>query len=203
MDEYQEANAPDQSIRKKLNSMFNRYNYVGITNPLKEDFSWPVALEQNEIVNVLPGDPMNEELMAKKSGGTFLPGDSTTRAQQKIVKVNIAASQKRMISGEAAFVVVPRLFSALVREKYGASKSGLAKLRNPSIQDELIKQIVTGPLINNVADAMQTYADERMKQIEGFSDVQVNPPKGFSDPVVLAKAQATRNANKAAQANAA
>lgn len=203
MDEYQEASAPDQSIRKKLNGMFNRYNWIGVTNVLDKDFSWPVALEQNEIVNVLPGDPMNEEKMAQSAGGTFLPGDSTTRQQQKIVRVNIKAGEKRMISGEAAFVVVPRIFTALIRQRYGTDKAGLAKLRNPSIQAELLKEIVTGPLINNVGEAMQTYADDKMRAIEGFSDVQVNPPRGFSDPAVLAKAQATRNANKAAQAKTA
>ncbi len=170
-------------------------------NPLKQEFSWPVALEQNEIVGVNPADPMNEERMAQNTEGTFLPGDSTTRQQTKRVIVKLAPGERRMIIGEAAYVTVPRIFNALVREKYGTTKAGLARLRNPATQKELLKEIVVGPVINNVADAMQTYVNDKMKDIEGFSDVQVAPPKprGFSNPEVLAKAQATRNANKAAK----
>ncbi len=201
MEEELLSQAPDQSLRVKLNGMFSRYDYVGVKNPLKTPFTWAVALEQNEIVGMAPSDGMNEAQMAKNNGGSFLPGDSVTRGRSKITRVVLEPGQKRMVIGEAAYVVVPRLFSALVREKYGTSKAGLAKLRNPSIQAELIGQIVEGPIVNNVGDAMQTYVNEKMEKIEGFTDVQVNPPKatGFSDPAVLAKAKATREANKAAQ----
>lgn len=199
MDEYNESSAPDQSIRSKLNKMFNRYNWVGVKNVLDVDFSWPVALEQNEIVDFAPGDPMNEERMSQAGRGTFLPGDGTTRANSKIVKVNLKSGERRMIMGEAAYVVVPRLFNALVRKRYGTDKTSLAKLRNPSIQSALLKEIVVGPVINNVGEAMQTFVDDKMKSIEGFSDVQANPSKGFSNPEVLAKARATRDANKSAK----
>lgn len=169
------SQAPDQSLRVKLNGMFSRYDYVGIKNPLKKPFSWAVSLEQNEIVSVGMSDGMNEAQMARQNGGAFLPGDSVTRGTTKITRVVLEPSEKRMIIGEAAYVVVPRLFSALVREKYGTSKSGLAKLRNPSIQSELIKEIVDGPVINNINEAMQTYVNEKMNKIEGFTDVQVAP----------------------------
>lgn len=214
MEEYQTA-APDKNIREQLNGMFTRYDYVGVVNPLKTEFAWQVALEQNEIVNVNQADPMDEGRMAQQAGGTFLPGDSTVRQRGKLVVVRLAPGEKRMIPGEAAYVVVPRIFNALVRSRFGATKAGLARLRNPSTQTELLKEIVVGPLVNNIGDAIQTYADTQMRNIEGFTDVQVNPPttpepltvipakpKGFSDPAVLAKAQATRNANKAAQARA-
>lgn len=195
MDEYNESVAPDQSLRKTLNKRFNRYNWVGVRNPLKVDFKWRVALEENEILDFRAGDPMNEEKMAQSSGGTFLPGDSTVRQQSKIVEVNLKPAEQRMIVGEAAYVVIPRIYNALVRERFGATKTGLAKLRNPSVQVELLKEILVGPIINNVGQAMQTFVNEKMGEIEGFSDVQTK--KGFSNPEVLAKAQATRNANKA------
>lgn len=176
MEEYTAASAPDQSVRKKLNGMFTRYDWVGIRNVLKVDFSWPVALEQNEIVNMGQADGLNEERMAQSGQGTFLPGDGATRQQGKIVKVVLAAGEKRMIMGEAAYVVVPRLFTALVRQKYGTDKTALAKLRNPSIQAELLKEIVVGPVINNIGEAMETYVNDKMTNMQaGFSDVQVAP----------------------------
>lgn len=196
MDEYTDSVAPDQSIRSKLNKMFNRYNWVGVRNVLDADFSWPVALEENEIVDFSPGDPMNEERMALSKSGSFSPGDGPTRHNSKRVMVNIKKGEKRMIMGEAAYVVVPRIYSALVRTRFGSSKAGLARLRNPQTQAELLKEIVVGPVINNVGEAMQTYVNDKMRDIEGFSDVQVAPLKGFSNPEVLAKAQATKDANK-------
>lgn len=199
MEEEVISQAPDQSLRKKLNGMFSRYDYVGVTNPLKKQFVWAVALEQNEILGMSPADGMNEAQMARNAGGTFLPGDSLERTKTKITRVVLESNEKRMIIGEAAYVVVPRLFSALVREKYGNNKAALAKLRSPSIQAELIPQIVSGPIVNNVGEAMQTYVNEKMSKIEGFTDVQTKPT-GFSDPAVLAKAKATREANKAAKA---
>lgn len=206
MDEYQ-APEKDRSIREQLNKLFSRYHWIGVKNPLDESFSWPVALEENEILSMSSADPMDEGRMAQTGGSTFLPGDSTMKQQSKRIVVTINPGQTRMIIGEAAYVVVPRIFNALVRSKYGASKSGLARLRNPSTQKELLKQIVVGPVINNVGDAIQTFVNKEMEKIEGFSDVQVNNDepklKGFSDPAVLAKAQATRNARKAAETQSA
>lgn len=196
MDDYTVSNQPDKSVRSKLNTMFSRYNWVGIKNVLGEDFSYPVALEQNEILDMRDGDPMNEEQMSQKVGGTFLPGTSTLRNNSKLVKVNIRSGERRMIMGEAAYVVVPKIFSALVRKRYGATKQGLAKLRNPHVQEELLKEIVVGPIINNVGEAMQTYVNDKIKDLDGFTDVQATAPKGFANPEILAKAKATRDANK-------
>lgn len=197
-EEFGQSQAPDQSLRKMLNKMFSRYDYVGVQNPLKKSFTWFVALEQNEIVGMSPADPMNEERMAQQQGGSFLPGDAATRTQQRVTKITLEPGEKRMLAGEAAYVIAPRLFSALVREKYGTEKVGLARLRNPSTQKELLPLIVPGPVVNNVGQAVQTYVNEQMGKIEGFTDVQTKP-KGFSDPSVLEKARATREANKAAR----
>lgn len=194
-----ESQAPDQSLRKTLNGKFSRYDYVGIKNPLKRQFIWAVALEQNEVLGMSPADGMNEAQMARQSGGTFLPGDSVERGKTKITRVVLEPGEKKMVIGEAAYVVIPRMFSALVREKYGNDKSALAKLRSPSIQRELIPLIMDGPVVNNVGEAMNTFVNEKMSKIEGFTDVQVKPQTGFNNPEVLAKAKATREANKAAK----
>lgn len=193
-----ESQAPDQSLRKTLNKMFSRYDYVGVTNPLKEKFVWAVALEQNEIIGMSPADPMDEGKMAQSQGGSFLPGDGPTRNQQRITKFTLEPGEKKMLPGEAAYVIAPRLFSALVRQKYGTTKAGLARLRNPTTHRELLPGIITGPVVNNVGQAVQTYVNEQMGKIEGFTDVQTKP-KGFNDPAVLEKARATREANKAAR----
>lgn len=200
-DDYENAvgdQTPDQSLRKKLNGMFSRYNYVGVTNPLKKQFMWAVALEQNEVMGMAQADGMNEERMASSKSGTFLPGDSPTRNQQKITRITIESGQKKMITGEAAYVIVPRIYSAYIREKFGTTKTALAKLRNPTVQAQILKEIVTGPIIDNIGQAVETYVNNEMKRIEGFSDVQTKPT-GFNDPAVLAKAKATREANKARQ----
>lgn len=197
-EEFNQPQTPDQSLRKTLNKMFSRYDYVGVSNPLKGQFTWVVALEQNEIIGMSQADPMDEGKMAQSQGGTFLPGDGATRVQQRVTKVVLKPGEKRMIPGEAAYVVVPRLFNALVRQKYGTDKPALARLRNPSTQKELLPSIVTGPVVNNVGQAVQTYVNEQMGKIEGFTDVQAKP-KGFNDPAILEKAKATREANKAAR----
>lgn len=194
----QASQAPDQSVRKKLNGMFGRYNYVGIKNPLEKQFIWAVALEENEVLGMSQADMMNENSMAKGVGGTFLPGDSVTRQNQKVTRVVLEPGERKMIPGEAAYVVVPRLFSALIRKKYGTDKAGLAKLRNPTIQAELIKEIVVGPIINNVGEAMQTYVNEEIKKIEGFTDVQTQQNEEVTDGDQAAKAVRTRRANQAA-----
>ena len=198
-DEFEQSQAPDQSFRKMLNKMFKRYDYVGVTNPLKTTFVWAVALEENEIIGMNPADPTDEGKMAQSNNGTFLPYDGATRSQSRITKYTLEPGEKRMVPGEAAYVLAHRLFSALVREKYGTNKAGLARLRNPSVQKELLPLIVSGPIVDNIGQAVQTYVNEKMAKIEGFTDVQTKP-KGFNDPEVLAKARATREANKAARA---
>lgn len=178
MDEFaqslQDQQAPDSSLRKKLNGMFGQYNYVGVVNPLVKPFVWAVALQQNEVLGINQADQMNEQAMAQSQGGTFLPGESTTRAQ-RITRVTLEPGERKMMTGEEAYVVVPRLFSALVRQTYGTDKNGLAKLKNPTIQSQLLKEIVVGPVINNVGEAMQTFANKEMEKIQGFTDVQTKP----------------------------
>ncbi len=196
MDDYDSS--PDQSIRMKLNKTFTRYNYVGVKNILKTPLEQTVALEQNEMLGMSQGDPMNEERMAQTASGTFLPGDGATRNLSKITKYIIAPGQKKMVIGEAAYVLVERIYNAYIREKYGIDKAALAKLRSPSVQAEIIPLIVEGPIINNVGQAMETFVNTQMDKLEGFTDVQTEPSKlkGFANPEVLAKAKATREANR-------
>jgi hypothetical protein len=178
MDEFQ-PDLTDQSIRERLNKTFSRYDYVGITNPLDEEFTWTVGLERNEITNMSQADPMNEERMAQTSRGSFLPGEGIMHNQTKVTRYTLKPGEKRMMIGEAAYVIVPRLYNALCRKTYGTSKSGLAHLRNPNTQSKHIKEIVTGPVIDNVSDAMQTFVNDKMSEIEngGFTDVQTAPTK--------------------------
>lgn len=184
----------DRSLRQKLDKMFTRYDYVAVKNITDKDFEWKVALEQNEVLGMSPADPMNEERMAQRAGGQFLPGDGPVRMQQKVTRVVLKKGEQRMIIGEAAYVVVQKIFNAFIREKYGNDKSALAKLRNPSIQDQIVPTILPGPIVNNIGQAVETFVNEKMDKIESFTDVQTK--KGFSDPAVLAKAQATREANR-------
>jgi len=193
-----ESSRPDQSIREKLNTMFSRYDYVGVRNILKDEFTWQVALEQNEIVGTSPSDPMDESKMAQNPQGTFLPGDSVTRNQQRVTKYTLKPGEKKMIIGEAAYVIIPRLFNAYCRETFGTSKAGLARLRNPSTQDEILPKLLAGPVINNIGDAMQTFVNDKMNQLETFTDIQPEAPKGFANPEIAAKAKATRDANRQA-----
>lgn len=179
MDDQFAPQVPDQSVREQLNKMFSRVDYVGVKNTLKRKFTWAVALEQNELVGMSPADPMNEESMAQKGGSTFLPGDGAVRAQQKITRYELEPGERKMILGEAAYVIAEKIFKQMVREKYGTDKQSLARLRNPSVQKELLKEIIAGPIINNVGDAMQTFVNDKLATIQdaGFSDVQTNPPK--------------------------
>jgi len=195
-----EASAPDKSIRQTLDKMFSRYDYVAVKNILTKDFEWLVALEQNEILGMSPADSMNEESMAQRVGGQFLPGDSVTKATSRVTKVVIKSGEKKMIIGEGAYVVVGKIFNAYIREKYGNDKAALAKLRNPHIHSQVIPLILPGPIINNVGQAMQTFVNGQMEKLDNFTDVQTTEAKGFSNPAVLAKAKATREANKARKA---
>jgi hypothetical protein len=194
-EEIEKAQTPDRSLRQKLNKMFSRKDYVGITNPLKKEFSWIVALEENEIVDMSQADAMQEDSMAARRSGTFAPLDGATRSQSKVTRFTLQPGEKKMIVGEAAYVIVPRIYNALVRQKFGTNKAGLAHIKNPSTQEELIPKIVIGPLVNNVGQAIQTFVNEKMTKIDGFTDVQARP-RGFADPAVAAKARATREANR-------
>lgn len=171
---------PDQSVRKLLNKMFTRVDYVGVKNITKKPFVWVVALEQNEFVNLQQNDPMQEDKMAAQGGGTFLPNEAVTRNQQRVTKYELKPGEKKMIIGEAAYVIAQQIFNKAVREKYTSSKAGLARLRNPVTQKELLGKIIEGPIINNVGDAMNTYVNDKMNDIENakFSDVQTAPPAG-------------------------
>lgn len=169
--------APDQGIREQLNKMFSRRDFVGVKNTLKKKFVWAVALEENEFVGMSPADPMNEESMAQRGGSTFLPGDGAVRQQQKITRYELEPGERKMILGEAAYVIAEKIFKQMVREKYGTDKQSLARLRNPSTQKELLKDIIAGPIVNNVEGAMQTYVNDKLAKIEdaGFTDVQTTP----------------------------
>lgn len=181
----------EKSLRERLNKMFSRYNYVGIKNILSTPFEWTIALEQNEIINMGEADNTNEEEWTRKKAGTFLPNDGTVRGKTKIVTYKLEPGEKKMVIGEAAYVLIDKIFTMYIKEKYvpkpkpgelpdpmalGRAKSGLAKLRSPTEQDKIIPQILVGPIINNVDAALQTYVNAQMDKLEdGFSDVQVNP----------------------------
>lgn len=185
MDDQQE-----QSLRERLNGMFSRWNYVGICNPLKTPFEWKVALEQNELLGMSPGG-MNEDDMIKNVSGTFLPRDAVTKGKTRVVPYAMQPGEKKMVIGEAAYILIDKLFRAYIKEKYvptpepGAlptpmdaqlRKAGFAKLRNPVEQDKVLKLIVVGPIINNVEGAVNTFVSEKME--EAFTDVQTTEPAG-------------------------
>ncbi len=167
----------DKSLRARLNETFNRYNYVGIKNPLKEEFKWPVALEQNEILNAMPGESPTNEDMARKGGGSFLPSDGITREKTRLIEYVIAPGERKMVPGESAYVLVPRLVSKYIRAKYGSGKAGLSKMQVPFYQDEALKEILVGPIVNNVAQVINEFASQLDSKIEdGFSSVEAKEP---------------------------
>jgi hypothetical protein len=183
----------EKSLRERLNGMFSRYNYVGIKNILSTPFEWTIALEQNEIINMGDADATNEDEWVKKKSGTFLPGDGVVKGKTKIVTYKLEPGEKKMVIGEAAYVLIDKIFTLYIKEKYvpqpqpgelpkpqdlALRKVGHAKLRNPAEQDKIIPLILTGPIIKNVDGALQTFVNSKMNEIEGgFSDVQVNPPE--------------------------
>lgn len=183
----------EQSLRSRLNKLFSRYNYVGIRNILSTPFNWTIALEQNEIISMSEGDTVNEEQWARNKSGKFLPGeDAVIRGKTKLVTYKLEPGEKKMVIGEAAYVLIDKIYTMYIKEKYvpkpqagtlpdpralALTKAGLAKLRNPQEQDKLIPQILVGPVINNVDQALQTYVNTQMDKLEGFSDVQVNKPE--------------------------
>jgi hypothetical protein len=182
-------NEQEQSLRERLNKMFTRWNYVGVRNILSVPFEWKVALEQNELIGMSPGG-MNEDEMLKQKGGAFLPSDAVVRGKTKVVPYTLQPGEKKMIIGEAAYVIIDKIFRMYVKEKYVPAadpqtppttfeaqrrKAGLAKLRNPLEQDRILKMILVGPIINNVEAAVQTFAQEQMNKLEGFTDVQTSP----------------------------
>jgi hypothetical protein len=168
----------DKSLRQRLNETFNRYHYVGIKNVLETPFVWTVALEQHEILNMNPADSISEDQMAKGKGGAFLPGDAATKQQQRVVSYKLAPGEKKMVPGEAAYVLVTRLYRAAMREKYGSDKAGLSKLGVPSYMDEMLPKIIVGPIVKNVSEVLNDFVgslDERIAD-SGFTDVQANEP---------------------------
>lgn len=186
MDDQQE-----QSLRARLNTMFSRWNYVGIKNILKTPFEWKVALEQNELLGMTQGG-MREKEMLENVSGTFLPGDAAvTRQKTRVVPYSLQPGEKKMVLGEAAYILVDKIFRAYIKEKYvptpepGAlptpmdaqlRKAGLAKLRNPAEQDKILKLIIVGPIVKNVESAVETFVQGQMDTIEGFTDVQADQP---------------------------
>jgi hypothetical protein len=197
MDDQQE-----QSLRERLNGMFSRWNYVGISNPLKTAFDWKVALEQNELIGMSAGG-MKEDDMIKNVSGTFLPRDAVTKSKTRVVPYTLQPGEKKMVIGEAAYILIDKLFRAYIKEKYVPApapgempsqfdaqrrKAGFAKLRNPVEQDKVLKLILVGPIINNVEDAVQTFVNDKME--EAFTDVQTTQEQasGGSKAKTTAKA---------------
>lgn len=170
--------AQEQSLRQKLNSMFNRYHFVGIKNITKEQFKWTVALEQNEILDMAEADSLSEQQMAKQGGGSFLPGDAATKRPGKLVEYSLAPGEKKMIPGEAAFVLIPRLINFSIREKYGSDKQGLSKFSIPSFRDEMLDQILVGPIVRDVAEVMNEVVGKLQSNItqDGFNAVEADMP---------------------------
>lgn len=170
----------EKSLRERLDETFSRYHYVGIKNILNKTFTWTVALEQHEILNMSPADSLSEEQMANRKGGAFLPGDAATKQQQKVVTYSFSPREKKMVPGEAAYVLVDRLYRAAIREKYGNDKSALAKLSIPSYMDEMLPQIIVGPIIKNVGEVLNDFAtslDEKINGSDvGFGNIDANPP---------------------------
>lgn len=167
----------DKSLRERLNEMFSRYNYVGICNVTAKTFKWTVALEQNEILNMGPSDQMSEEEMTRKGGDSFLPMDGVMKKQSKVVEYVLEPGEKKMVPGEAAYVLVDKLYKAAIAEKYGEGKEGLSKIVVPSYQDEIIPDIVCGPIIKNVGQVLNDFVGNLQENLEGFSNVEVAEKK--------------------------
>lgn len=166
----------ERTLRERLNDMFSRYHYVGICNITQQPFQWTVALEQNEILNMDPADQLSEDNMARKGSGQFLPGDAVTKQRQKVVSYELKPGEKKMVPGEAAYVLIDKIFRAAIREKYGNDKSGLSKLAVPSYQDEMLKKIIVGPVIKNVGQVLNDFVDDIQNNLEGFSQVDAYEP---------------------------
>lgn len=173
----------EKSLRKRLDETFSRYNYVGIKNPGKEKFEWTVALEQNEILNMSPADSMSEDQMARKGGGSFLPGDGATKERTRLVSYVLAPGEKKMVPGEAAYVLIPRLIHTCIREKYGSDKAGLSKLSVPTYQDEFLNQILVGPIVRNVGDVLNEFSSKIDSKIQdGFTGVEAEEQTDVKKP---------------------
>lgn len=182
----------EKSLRHRLNTMFSRYNYVGIKNILKTPIEWTVALEQHEILDMSAGG-MSEEDMIRNKSGNFLPTDGVTRGKQKTVTYRLEPGEKKMVIGEAAYVLIDKIYTLFIKEKFvpkvepgtvpdqrhlALTKAGMAKLRNQTEQNKYLPQILVGPIINNVEGAIQTYATEQMSKLnDGFSDIQTAQPQ--------------------------
>lgn len=173
----------DKSLRERLNEMFSRFNYVGICNITSKQFTWQVALEQNEILNMGPADQMSEEEMSRNKGGSFLPGDGVTKKQSKVVEYVLEAGEKKMVPGEAAYVLIDKIYRAAIREKYGNGKAGLSKLSVPGYQDEMLPKIIVGPIIKNVGQVLNDFVGKMQDNLEGFTNVDVVENEQSKKPV--------------------
>lgn len=168
----------EKTLRKRLNETFSRYHIIGIKNPTKETFKWTVALDRNEILNMAPTDNLSEDRMAREGEGSFLPLDGTTKQYTRLVEYTLAPDEKKMVPGEAAYVLIPRLISKGIREKYGSGKVGLSKLNVPSFQDEFLNKIIVGPIVKDVEEVMNEFSSQIESKLEGFNDVKAKQPAG-------------------------
>lgn len=175
----------EKSLRERLNSMFSRYNYIGVCNITSSPFKWTVALEQNELMNMGPADLMSEEQMVRNKGGSFLPGDSPIKEKQKVVSYELQPGEKKMVPGEAAYVLIDKIFRAAIREKYGSGKAGLSKLVVPTYQDEMLPKIMVGPIIKNVGAVLNDVVDKMQDNLEGFSSVDAYEPPSLDTDAIM------------------
>lgn len=172
----------DKTIRERLNGMFSRYSFVGIRNITKQPFSWTVALEQYEIVKMSPGDDMDEAMMARRKSGSFLPGESTpTREGTKVVRYDLAPGERKLVAGEAAYVLVDKIFTAKILEEFGNGREGYGKLRVPMYIDKYLPLIIPGPIVNNVADALQGVLEKSIDKLNSTDLAQQLNDTGFTD----------------------
>jgi hypothetical protein len=175
----------EKSIRATLDQMFSRFHYVGIQNILDTDFEWTVALEKNAIIGTSEADSTSDANMAARVGGSFTAKPIPTTGKTRITRITIKKGQRRMLSGEAAYVIVPRLFTAYVREKYVTPyqgqpirvKAGLAKLRSPSVQKEVLSKILIGPIVKDVEEAMELFVSEKLQDMDKLVEVKTSDPK--------------------------
>lgn len=175
----------EKSIRERLNEMFTRYNYVGICNITSQPFKWTVALEQNEILNMGPADHMSEDEMSRKTSGSFLPTEGVMRQKQKVVEYSLEPGEKKIVPGEAAYVLIDKIFRFAIREKYGSDKSGLSKLVVPKYQDEMLPKIIVGPVVKNVGQVLNDFIGNMQDNIEGFSSVQAYEPPTLNTDSIM------------------
>ena len=130
----------------------------------------PIEVDDNVGLIAVVGEGMRGS--AGLAGRIFT---AVSREQVKLVTYELQPGEKKMLIGEAAYVIIDKIYTLYCKGKYGTDKMGMAKIRNPQVQEEMLKFILVGPIITNVEDKLQTYVEEEVSRIEGFTDVQTEP----------------------------